>query len=345
MESTITENVVLRDWLTFTSKTLDPYQVVEALGLSKCNWTNIKGFYGYQDRLYFGNISIHYNGREDMGVCCEMSGQGCRNFEDLSTLPGKWDDLFQWIRVNDLHVTRYDVAYDDHTGVLDIGKVKDDVEQQNYISRFRSWKVTNSNKGLDVQIGSFKSDILVRIYDKAAERGYDDGRHWVRVEMQLRDDRAGAFLDLSEPLGEAFAGVLLNYLRFVSPSETDSNKRRWPTATYWDDLLGDVAKIRLYTAPGGEYNVERCKHYVVDMAGNAIAALIEVCGGIDEFEVLIDNRRCLPNPRYDMMLNEYRMRQKQAALEAAARRKRDDELFSERQYWISEMEGKQHESA
>jgi len=32
--------------------------------------------------------------------------------------------------------------------------------------------------------------VLVRIYDKAAERGFTDGRRWARVSLQLRDKRA-----------------------------------------------------------------------------------------------------------------------------------------------------------
>ena len=49
------------------------------------------------DRKYFGNISIHYNSREDMGVWCEMSGQGCRNFEDLTTLSDKWQTNVDYV--------------------------------------------------------------------------------------------------------------------------------------------------------------------------------------------------------------------------------------------------------
>ena len=111
MNANINENVVLYDWLSFTTKQHTPEEVIEALGLSHCPWTETKGARGYRDRLYFGSISVHYNGREDMGVWCEMSGQGCRSFEDLSTLANKWDDVFHFIHSNALHITRLDVAY------------------------------------------------------------------------------------------------------------------------------------------------------------------------------------------------------------------------------------------
>lgn len=340
------QNIVIRDWFTFTSKTHDPYELVEALGLSSCAWTQVKGWYGYRSRLYFGNISIHYDGSEDMGVCCEMSGQGCRNFESYTSLPGKWDDLLRFVRDNGLHVTRLDVAYDDHTGVLDINRVKEDTENRRFVSRFRNFRIEhsfsgeNEPEGLSIYFGSQKSESMVRIYDKAAERGYTDGTHWVRVEMQLRGDRAGAFLDVDLPIGQAFAGALLNYLRFVEPDDSDSNKRRWTMAEYWYKVLGDVERISLYTAPGAEYNVEKCKHFVVDMAGNAIAAMMEVCGSIEEFEDMIDKRRCARNPKYEIMLKEHHAHMEQLRREMALRLNEQEEHFAECRYIVDEIEGR-----
>ena len=124
------ENVVIYDWLSFTTKQHTPEQVIAALGLSECPWSDITGAHGYMDRKYFGNISIHYNGREDMGMWCEMSGQGCRNIEDLTTLSDKWQTLFAFIYSNSLHITRLDVAFDDHTGILDIERIAQDTQEQ-----------------------------------------------------------------------------------------------------------------------------------------------------------------------------------------------------------------------
>lgn len=317
----VKENVVIRDWLTFTTKDFDHNGIMELLGMTGVEWTQIHGFYGYQDRLYFGGISIHYNGREDMGVCCEMSGQGCRTFEEYSDLPGKWDDLFAEIAYNCMHVTRLDVAYDDHTGVLDIDRIMTDVEDGNFVSLFRSCETVRSKKkdsdivGKSATIGTRKSQILVRIYDKAVERGYTDGRHWVRVELQMKDQRAKAFLDSDLPLGETFAGVLLNYLRFVEPCD-DSNKSRWSMAEYWANLLGNVQAISLYSSPGVDYNVEACRRYVVDMAGNAVACMIEISGGVEEFQTLIDRRTCHPNEKYEILIKENHARLENLARKA-----------------------------
>lgn len=308
MDSNINENVVLYDWLSFTSKKHTPDQIIAALGLAHCPWTVTTGARGYRDRKYFGCISVHYNGREDMGVWCEMSGQGCRNFEDLTTLAGKWESLFEFIHGNALHMTRLDVAYDDHTGILDIDRVAQDIQDQRYVSRMNWWEVVRSCKGVSCQVGSPQSKVLVRIYDKAAERGYEDGQHWVRVELQLRDSRAEEFSNIPMPVGEAFAGVLLNYLRFVEPDESDSNKSRWQMTEYWADLIGDVGRIMIFTVPGGAYNIEKCRHYVFNMAGNAIDAMLQIYD-IQDFITLVGNRTCHANPKYDLIVKEYHARQ------------------------------------
>jgi len=304
VDSNINENIVLYDWLSFTSKIHSPEELIAALGLSHVPWTETKGARGYRDRKYFSCISIHYNGRDDMGVWVEMSGQGCRTFETLSSVG--WDGLFRFIHENDLHMTRLDVAFDDHTGILPLDEIAQDAKEGNYVSRMNYWEVVQSSKGTTVQIGSPQSKVLVRIYDKAMERGCEEGTHWVRCEMQLRDSRAEEFSKIPLGIGEAYAGVLLNYLRFVEPDEEDSNKSRWPMKAYWEALVGNAEKISIFTAPGMEYNEERCKHYVVNQAGNAIDACIKMYG-LYEFEKMIQNRDTMSNPKYDLLVQKHRM--------------------------------------
>lgn len=303
MDANKSENLVLYDWLSFTSKKHTPEELISALGLTHCPWTEIKGARGYRDRKYFSCISIHYNGRDDMGVWVELSGQGCRTFESLSSVG--WEKLFEFIHENGLHMTRLDVAFDDHTGILPLPEIVQDVQAGMFVSRMNYWETILSSKGTSVQIGSPQSKVLVRIYDKAAERGCEEGTHWVRCEMQLRDDRASEFTKIPLPIGEAYAGVLLNYLRFVEPQEEDTNKSRWPMKAYWQALVGDAQRIRIFTAPGMEYNEERCKHFVVNQAGNAIDACIRMYG-LNEFERMIAQRETLPNPKYEELVQRHR---------------------------------------
>ena len=302
MDSEIAENIVIYDWLSFTSKNHTPDELIAALGLSDVPWTLTKGARGYQDRKYLSSISIHFNGRPDMGVWVEMSGQGCRTFESLSSVG--WDNLFKFIRENALKITRLDVAYDDHIGVLNIRDIVCDTQSGMFISKSNYWETVLSSKGSTVQIGSPQSKVLIRIYDKAAERGFGLDVHWVRVEIQMRDDRAVQFTKIALPIGAAFAGVLLNYLRYILPGE-DTNKWRWPMTEYWLSLVEDAQRISIYQAPGMEYNEERCKNYVINQAGNAIDAMIQMYG-LDEFESMIQNRQAMHNPKYDMIVKQHR---------------------------------------
>jgi len=298
-------NLILYDWLSFTAKTDEPKFLVRLLGLEHLPWQVTNGARGYQDRLYFNCISIHYNGRPDMGVWCEMSGQGCRAFESLSTLPNKWVDLFSAITFHNLNITRLDIAYDDHEGLLNINQIIQDTRNQEYVSKSDYWEILESSKGQSLQFGSPQSDVLIRIYDKAKERHCPEGEHWIRVELQLRRDRAIAFANLPLGIGEAFCGVVVNYLRFVDPMDGDSNKWRWPIKDYWGEFLCNARAISIYESPGVEYNLDRCERYVINQAGNAIDAYIKIVGEKTFFETL-RKRKTQRNPKYDRLVDEFR---------------------------------------
>ena len=77
-------NLILIDWLTATSHIDSVDGIKELLGLDKAGitWETKEAYMnGYPMRQSFGGINILYGGREDMGVCHTMSGQGCRSFE------------------------------------------------------------------------------------------------------------------------------------------------------------------------------------------------------------------------------------------------------------------------
>jgi len=280
------------------------------LGLDKegIAWEQVKGAHGYRDRLYWEKISIHYNGREDMGVWLEMSGQGCRAFESFGS--GNYEALFQEVFSNpgDMHITRLDAAFDDLEGLLDIETVCRDARKAEYVSKFRTGDATyglGDDTGRSVLLGSRSSEALVRIYDKAAERGFHD-RHWVRVELQLRRERAAAFLQQTEPIGERFAGVLANYLRFIDePGGFDTNRWRWPMKPYWAKLLDGASRVRLYEKPGADYNMINLENFVFQQAGGAIYTYLE-CFGVEKFMEGLRHRGTQLNPKYKSLLAQYR---------------------------------------
>lgn len=299
-------SIYLLDWLSFTSKIHNPLEIISLLGLEKCNFQFINGMHGYADRLYYDGISIHFNGRnENMGVWCEMSGQGCRVFETLGT--GDYNTIFRTIFENDgmMNVTRLDVAFDDHDGLLNISKIFDDTMKQNFSSRWKWYKHEAGSQGVTVYFGSPKSDIRLRIYDKARERNKEG--HWIRVELQLRDERALAFIKLlyyeTEEISCAFLGVIHNYLRFLKPNKNDTHKDRWATAGYWHKFIKSAAKIRIYEKPGIEYNLENLTKFVVNQAGGAIETYLHIFGE-RELKRQLEQRSVPLNPKYKELIDK-----------------------------------------
>ena len=287
--------------------------MMNLIGMHDVAWQEIKGARGYRRRMYYESISIHFDGNDS--VWLEMSGQGCRTFESFGN--GDYSYIFKLCEEfpEDFHLTRLDVAYDDRivpdlpgekcTGILDIKQLCDDTLALNWVGRSTEYTVTQGSKGSSIGIGSMKSDVYIRIYDKAAERGYTDGTHWVRVELQLRDKRALEFSKIDLPIGQAFCGVLLNYLRYLEPNISDSNKSRWDIAQYWMDVIDDASRISIYVKPGTEYNLLRCERYVFNQAGNAVDALIQYYG-VEKFVERLSERRIRPNPKYKSMVDAAR---------------------------------------
>lgn len=314
------DNKFLVDWLSFTSKIDSDSTIFEVLRLTsiKQHFQHIYGFQGYRQRLYFDGISIHYDHPKNDGVWVEMSGQGCRNFETYSTI--SFTKLFERILYNqdndEYHVTRLDVAYDDFSGVIPLKKLSKQILNMHFVSKFnpKSCTVTQvaGRQGITVDLGSKKSDLKFRIYDKAFERGYFEEIEtlhfsWIRWECQLRDDRAYNFMKqaLHQSLGEVFKGVLLNYFRVVDVSSSDSNKRRWNTSKWYLKFIGEVEKISLFTPCKADYNLYKCERYVYSQAGNAIDTLIKI-KGVDRFVQELKASKSVTTPKYIELYNNFK---------------------------------------
>jgi len=306
----------LIDWTAVSSKIHSPENFIEELGMEGITWQTLKGFYGYKDRIYYDGVSIHSNGRDDMGVFCELSGQGCRVFEtyghgDFTRL---YDDLL--FHTPQTHFTRIDIAFDDHDGILDMDRLFYDTDNENFVSKFDDFESISGRKkgirGKSVNFGNKGSPVFIRIYNKAAERGLTDGSHWIRVELQLRDDRAEAFARRfvacgEDSVGDTFLGILNNYLRFVVPQHDDSNRWRWPMADYWARFIGAAERVRLFQRPGTEYNLHDLENFVFKQAGNAISTYIDIKGE-DAFMDALKKRGTHKNPKYEQLRAKHRQR-------------------------------------
>ena len=182
------ENRIIFDWVSFTTRKHSVEELVEILELRECPFETVRGSKGFMWRQYFSGISIHYNeeqfARNGDFIWLEMSGQGCRSYESYGS--GDYEKLFELVRSDpeNIHLTRLDIAFDDMTGIFDIKIVCDEVRAEHFVARTSTYQAIYSNAGTAVYFGSKKSNVFIRIYDKAAERGYDgDQYHWVRCEI------------------------------------------------------------------------------------------------------------------------------------------------------------------
>ena len=298
-------NRVIYDYVSFTSKIHSTDSIICFLGLCGVQFQNLRGFYGYKDRLYYDGIHIHYNGFDDMGICVEMSGQGCRNFETHGT--GDYDSIFSLVLehyneksdLREMNLKRLDVAYDDFNGVLDLPFLVCETQMQNYVARFNDWECICGNKGMSVNHGSKKSDVYIRIYDKKLERGREDIEHWVRCEMQLRSNCALGFIKLKGDIRKNYFDVLNNYLRYIVSVGDDTNKRRSPTAPHWLNFIETFETVSIFDKPGVEYNLSHLGGYVFGQAGGAITTMIDIVG-VDNFILQLRDfqKDKVLNPKY-----------------------------------------------
>lgn len=337
----VKNNVFLIDWLTVTFHGCSPEYIKWLIGLDDRDipWLDEEKFRnGYPAHYTWNGITISYGAddgrfykdpskaRTDMGVCLNMSGTGCRCFESYGN--GDWLRLLRYIfhdpavqAENDqvffrANITRLDIAYDDHIGILDIHQMELDVRDRFYKSKSTYSERTLSDDqkkdihGTSLYFGSKSSPVLIRIYDKAAERGFKD-RHWIRVELQLRDERAQVFCAMflrDQHIGRTASGVLRNYLCFLSPT-ADTNKSRWPLADYWDRLLLDMEKISLWITPGDEYNFAKTEHWLLKQCGQAIRVMDLLYGK----DYLMDRSRELYpvkelSKKYQAVIDAHRLR-------------------------------------
>ena len=259
------ENRSLLDWVAFTLKVENPLEVLAVAGLSPSLFTDFQyGFSGYRKSLRFGGISVYYLGREGMGCHLEMSGQGCRQFEGQFT-ENPWPVLFNSVLSAGGNFTRLDLAIDTVDGSLPLGKVYTALQDHDLQvrSRFGEWRRIlkgSFNKGEmvtgeTIYLGSSKSHVMFRIYNKAQESGIMGD--WIRFELQLREKRAqevARIFNSAVTVGSLACGVINNYFAIIN--NDDSNTTRCTLQPWWSAWLESTEKISL--------NTEKALKYVSD---------------------------------------------------------------------------------
>ena len=314
-------NKVIYDWLTFTTRIHSLTDVIEMLGLIDIKFENMKGRYCYQDRLNFGGINIMYNGREDMGICVEFSGQGCREFETYGN--GDYQAIFDLINEHwdkdsekrEMNISRLDVAYDDFVGLLDLNYLMMAVQKGEFVSRMKRAGIHWDNlDGATVYHGSDKSsNVYIRIYNKLIEqkvvrkKAIDENiKHWVRCEIKLKDDTARGFIKLSGDIRKNYFDVLNNYLRYVVPSDNTTNKSMLMTSPEWLRFIESWETVSIFDKPGAVYNLSKLDGYINNQLSGALTTYIDVVGVTTFIKNIRESRAGKKlNPKYQQIQKQY----------------------------------------
>lgn len=311
------ENCLLYDWLTFTLPDFTLDQTLDFLGLgSSITWeTGLGSRLFYAERRHFSGISIHSTSDLDSrklnkGCCVEMSGQGCRAYETYSG--SSISDLIDRVRSAELSISRVDIAYDDFSGVIPLDVMAAQARNFHFTSRLQCRKIVDESQfsdlelaGLTVSHGSKASKIYIRCYDKRIERNaVNIFPHWVRFEIQLRDESAVRFLDCPDPLGMKFSGLLRNYLCYRDPVLSDSNKRRWPVSRWWNKFIDDVDALSVAFKKDLDYNKDRFDSFVFDQMHNVIKTGVLLYGPVQFLRRVFGFSEDMPS-KYRRLLSEY----------------------------------------
>lgn len=302
------------DWLEFTVLQAQLPAVMEILDLKWENFSPLKvGRFGYKYQVKWteGNVFIMYNridkSNEETvsiadtkidiksGAHVMITGRGCKEYAVNHDLMALFKRVFTWSHRN---FSRIDLALDDiGSKIVNFEQIHEASINGWFTSRWSKWDELNSRQtstndflGQTIYFGSQKSDLYCRIYNKTLERkaksNLDDAETsipeaWTRLELVYRKDRA---LKLAEyivnddlPIGHALRGTLKQYLRFLIKSN-DSNKARWPTAPWWDELLAEAEQLQL-TIEKEAKTIEDMRDWVDRQISPTLSAILEAHEG------------------------------------------------------------------
>lgn len=289
---------IIIDWLQFTVQNKTFVGVItDILQLQFQLFEELpKGKLGYKKQLFFENISILYDGTQDMGVHIILSGKGCRFYEQYDSLINLID------RINKIEgkLTRIDLALDDKKGdLIPFEKMLSDITKGNVSSK---WKTSTeliqrdmegSKIGQTINVGSRTSNTFLRIYNKALEQKIEGT--WNRIELEIKKTNAEELQKIItiDNVGTLFKGILKNYIRLLEPNKRDKNKSRWKTRKYWDNLIENVEKIKL-TRKAEEKSIDEKKMWLEKQVGQTLAVISLADGSVDfVYDLIKDNAKKL----------------------------------------------------
>lgn len=289
------------DTLDFAVKNMSCNELLFFLGIEDMPFEISGKFrYNYNSSIYSGGVIIGFDNKTSDYTCyVSISGKGCRHLESFFGGAGVFDWYAFLLKLFNIHASfrRIDIACDTYDHSITISKCCSYYSQGKFASKSKR-VVGYCFDQEEFLVGSPTSNMLVRIYNKALERGYSDGlkdgKPWIRTEMQLRDEYAEQFIQeylLSLDIGKIFKMHLNGFMRFLKFPNDKKNSQRIPSAKWWDKYCDSLPGVRFCSAPGVEYNYKRSYNYVRYQAASSV-----------KFLALYNN--WTPGRLYDFFMNQ-----------------------------------------
>lgn len=303
------------DWLSFVVKNgMTLADVFSRFGMDISQFRQMSsGLKGYRSQYRYdigqnGFVRVLYDGKEEMGINVEISGSAVSyaldcfkdslrrhtpfhsdayevpsdcSFSSLDYLMGLY--LRSVREVAD--VARIDTAIDDF-GIryFSVSEVYELIKNNQLLSHFRSYRYTYGGtiakdecEGETLYIGSTKSAVFIRVYDKGLEQKNE--MDWVRWELQLRDEKANAYADeliRSECVSTVAIGVISGMIRFIELD--NSNRSRCSILGKWADFILGVETLVL-SIPKNTPSVPAKKAWIVHQCTPTVLGLVEAYNG------------------------------------------------------------------
>lgn len=317
---------VLVDWVSIGFNLEAGFDdVFDLLGLSKLEFEfHDWGMNTYHKHARFSNIVVQQ--KDEFRYQLNLSGQGCREFEDYSTLD--WYQLFAILKdLCDGKATRIDLAIDDFKGYYNVGMVRRAVKNKLFRTRMRMaddrvrYNLADVSTIMDsFYIGSMDSRLSINFYDKKLERESKDlevtEKFWTRTELRCKKDYADQVIDmilLHENIGTLAMGILKKHITFIRKSNA-TNKSRVPAIKWWDDFLKNVESVQL-SVKAPDKTLEKTKNWLGKSVAPSLATVKESDPlQFDEFmrELLEDGESRL-NIKHQRMIDQYQDQKYKAA--------------------------------
>ena len=212
--------------------------------------------YGYEHTLCFDeHIFVSYGGKntsidDTPTVHVELSGQGCRKFEELG---GDWIELLEYGLCN-ARIKRVDLAYDLFNQFVDYQLLLDKTFGKEFVSICKGYPIVmvskdkDSFKSFSITFGSRNSNRQLQIYDKKTERESKDYEvsnieSWTRIEARYKNNYAqeilnGILVSLYNKNFDVFVkNMIYSIVDYKDRSFDDSNLSRNETAKFWKKIL------------------------------------------------------------------------------------------------------------